>query len=320
MAIPTTRSSRREGSTCSCYGAETVPATTSRTSCCSTSTSSPASSDYVELGLWRGQPGRAGCWPSRSTSTATRSTSCASATWPPGEDLADVVPAQLLRRRVERGLGVLLLHGARRDLPAAPGLAAPARDAGPPRTSWCWRSRTSGSSSSVRASPQRRAGGDLVGEPRHQRGLGRRRRATRPRAARSVGGRRARRRVPRRARAARRRLRRAAGGHQRRGDRVPAGPLPGAARGRPGPTAWAAVRPEDPAERLERVDAFAGARGADLARRRAQPAARPAARRPRRRRARRPAGLRHRVARRRRSSRNVEHDVDRGHRRATSPT
>ena len=33
--------------------------------------------------------------------------------------------ADLLRRRVERGLGVLLLHGARRAVPAAPGLAAP---------------------------------------------------------------------------------------------------------------------------------------------------------------------------------------------------
>ena len=54
--------------------------------------------------------------------------------------------AQLLPRRLERGLGVLLLHRPRPGLPAAPGLAAPDRHPGRATTCWCSRSPTSGSS------------------------------------------------------------------------------------------------------------------------------------------------------------------------------
>ena len=56
-----------------------------------------------------------------------------------------------------------------------------------------------------------------------------------------------------------RRERHVAARHQRRGDRVPARALSGPARRRPGPRRpGREVRPEDPAERLEQVDAFAG--------------------------------------------------------------
>ena len=65
-------------------------------------------------------------------------------------------------------------------------------------------------------------------------------------------------RVPRRARGAARRHGDAAAGHQRRRHRVPARPLPGPPRLRPGPHVLAPARAERPAERLERVDAFAG--------------------------------------------------------------
>ena len=54
--------------------------------------------------------------------------------------------AQLLPRRLERGLGALLLHRPRPGLPAAPGLAAPDRRPRSPTTRWCSRSPTSGSS------------------------------------------------------------------------------------------------------------------------------------------------------------------------------
>ncbi len=67
-------------------------------------------------------------------------------------------------------------------------------------------------------------------------------------------------------------------------------------------TAWRPVRPEDPAERLEQVDAFAGHVVLTSRAGRPQPAADPAARRPRRRGHRRPPGVRHRVPGRRRTS------------------
>ena len=76
---------------------------------------------------------------------------------------------------------------------------------------------------------------------------------------RSVGGRRRGHPVPRRACRAPRRERHVAARHQRRGDRVPARALPGPPRRhRQDSTSWSEVRPEDPAERLEQVDAFAG--------------------------------------------------------------
>ena len=83
-------------------------------------------------------------------------------------------PPHLLRRRLERRLGPLLLHRARRGLPALPGLAARPRHA--------VRRRRAGAGRAGRAlraerprHPQRRAGRDLGGEPRHPRGLGGRR-------------------------------------------------------------------------------------------------------------------------------------------------
>ena len=86
-------------------------------------------------------------------------------------------------------------------------------------------------------------------------------------------------------------------------------------------SAWSPLRPEDPAERLERVDAFAGHVVLDLARGRAQPAAHPGrADRPDRRghgRGRRP-GM-HSPSLGDASTWNVEHDVDRSSS-STSPT
>ena len=74
--------------------------------------------------------------------------------------------ALLLRRRVERRLGVLLLHGARRGLPPVPGLAA--------RPRHVVRRGRAGARRAGRAvrgegprDPERRAGRDLVGEPGH---------------------------------------------------------------------------------------------------------------------------------------------------------
>ena len=176
-----------------------------------------------------------------------------------GADLADVVPRQLLRRRLERGLVVLLLHRARRAVPAVPGLAAPARHARRRRRAGAGGARRAGSSSSVRGDPQRRPGRDLVSESRDTSEVWVLDAADPTSVPRSVGGRRRGVRVPRRARAVRRRLGRAAAGHQRRGASS-SGWRAARCRARRDQdhSAWEPVRPEDPAERLEQVDAFAG--------------------------------------------------------------
>ena len=108
----------------------------------------------------------------------------------------------------------------------------------------------------VRGQPVRRRGAAAQREPGHRRGLGGRRARARvaPRgrwAAVGPG------RLPGRARA-RGRRRPPAAGHQRRGGGVPAGAVRPAPAADQDHTAWTEVRPEDPAERLERVDAFAG--------------------------------------------------------------
>ena len=118
--------------------------------------------------------------------------------------------------------------------------------------------------------------------------------------------------VPRRARAPRRRLRRAAARDQRRRHRVPAGALPGAARGRPGRVGVGAGAARGPRRAARAGRRLRRTRRAHLAGRRPQPAAHPAARRPHRRGHRRPAGLGHRVARRarhpqRRARRGPDH-------------
>ena len=129
--------------------------------------------------------------------------------------------------------------------------------------------------------PQRRAGRDLVGEPGHHARSGWSTRTDPLDPPRSVGGRRAGRGVPRRAR-------RAPG----RSDCLLVVTNDGATEFRlarcPVPrdadqdhTAWQPVRPEDPDERLERVDAFATHVGAQLPLARPAPAARAAGRRPR---------------------------------------
>ena len=148
----------------------------------------------------------------------------------------------------------------------------------------------------VRGHPHRRPGGHLVGEPGHQRGVGARRRG--PDLGAPLGGRSpARGGVPRRARAVRRRLRRAAAGDQRRGERVPAGALPGAALGRPGLGCVDPGATRGPVRAARAGGRVRRARRAHLAHRRPQPAADPAPRRPHRRGHRRPAGVGHRVAR-----------------------
>ena len=176
--------------------------------------------------------------------------------------------AQLLRRRLERRLGVLLLHRPRRGLPAAPGLAAPDRHPGRRR-----RAGAGGARRAVRARPSapRRSGdgpGPAQREPRHRRGAGWSTPTTRVAAPRSVGGRRRGVQLPRRARSAGRRLRRLllVTNDDAAEFRLVRRPVPRDAD--QDHTAWRQVRPEDPAERLERVDAFAGARRAQPARRR----------------------------------------------------
>ena len=131
----------------------------------------------------------------------------------------------------------------------------------------------------VRGDPDRRPGGDLVGEPGHQRGLGLD--AARPTSPALLGRRSpARGGVPRRAREARRRLRRAAAGDQRRGDRVPAGAVPGAALGRPGLVRVGAGATRGPVRAARAGGRVRRTRRAHVAHRRPQPAAHPAARRP----------------------------------------
>ena len=170
--------------------------------------------------------------PTASTTTGTRSTSCASVTWRPGADL---------RRRRPR---------------AAPrgAWSADSSTTSTWCTTTCGASTRSGGTGSARRrptdvlvledpdeqfeidvhdQPHRRPRRDLVREPRHQRGLGPRR--ARPDVGAAVRRRSpARDRVPRRAREACRRRGRAAGRDQRRGDRVPARAVPGATRRRPG--------------------------------------------------------------------------------------
>ena len=187
------------------------------------------------------------------------------------------------RRRLVGGLGVLLLPGARRACGGSTRSGGTGSARPPPRTSWCWRSPDEQFELMLHAVPHRRAGGHLVGEPGHQRGLGRSTPRD-PTSAAAVGRRPPPRgRVPRRARAVRRRLRRAAARDQRRGDRVPAGALPGAALGRPGLVRVAAAATRGPGRAARAGRRVRRPRGAHLARRRPQPAADPAARRPHRR-------------------------------------
>ena len=173
-AVPTTRSSRREGSTPNCCAISTSTGTRPATS----QVLLDANTAGRRLGLPRarpdaGQPGRAAAGllggPDRRRGLR------AALPRPrhrrgPGRRGA----AQLLRRRLERRLGVLLLHGARRGLPAVPGVAARAR-----HVVRRGRAGARGAGRAVRAErprdPERRAGRDLVGEPGHQRGLGARR-------------------------------------------------------------------------------------------------------------------------------------------------
>ncbi len=140
--------------------------------------------------------------------------------------------AQLLRRRLERRLAVVLLHRPRRGLPAARGVAAPDRD---PRDR-----RRAGAGRAGRAvrperpgQPVRRRRAAAQREPRHRRGVGVDAHAPES-PPRSVGGRRPGV-VYRAEHVAGRGRRPPAAGHQRRRRGVPAGPVPGAARRRPGP-------------------------------------------------------------------------------------
>ena len=120
--------------------------------------------------------------------------------------------------------------------------------------------------------------------------------------------------VPRRAPQAPGRVRRAADRDQRRRQRVPAGPLPGAALRRPGLLDLGPGATRGPGRAAGAGGRVRRPRRAHLAHRGPQPAAHPPARRPRRRGHRRPAGLdiASLVAP---EDKNVEHDVDRDHRR-----
>ena len=64
-----------------------------------------------------------------------------------GEDLAEVRAAQLLRRRLERRLPVVLLHRPRRAVPPATRCGGTGSGRRPRTTCWCSTSRTSGSAS-----------------------------------------------------------------------------------------------------------------------------------------------------------------------------
>ena len=166
---------------------------------------------------------------------------------------------------------MVLLHRARRGVPAAPGVAAPDRDPGRRR-----RAGAGGAGRAVRAEraghPVRRRRAAAQREPRHRRGLGGRR--PRARVGAAVGRR------PPAGRASTAPSTRAA---PTAADlllvtnddavefRLVRRPVPGDAD--QDHTAWVEVRPEDPAERLERVDAFAGHVRAEPARRRRAPAA-----------------------------------------------
>ena len=170
-------------------------------SSCSTRTSSPTTPATSSSGSpWSART--TGCWPTPWTGPATRSTRCGSATSTPARTCRPGAP-QLLRRRLERRLG---RTSSTRSTTTPTG-----------------RSRSGGTRSAPRPTddvlvldepderfelerardPQRRPGRDLVGEPRHQRGLGRSTPHD-PLGAAALGGRPApRRRVRRRARRAR---------------------------------------------------------------------------------------------------------------------
>ncbi len=81
---------------------------------------------------------------------------------------------ELLRRRVERGLGLLLLRGPRRGLPALRGLAAPARHPGERGRPRAHRDRRAIRAQPARE-PQRGRDPHLEREPGHQRMLAGRR-------------------------------------------------------------------------------------------------------------------------------------------------
>ena len=92
---------------------------------------------------------------------ATRSTSCASATWRPARTWTTSCRGASLRRRLDGGLVVLLLHRATTSRGGRTRSGGTGSGRPRPPTSWCWRSRTTSSSSRCRR-PARRPGRHLV--------------------------------------------------------------------------------------------------------------------------------------------------------------
>ena len=155
-------------------------------------------SGYVELGLLPVSPDDRR-WPGRSTATGDEVYELRFRDLATGEDLEDVVPRSYYGGAWSADSAHFFYTVHDDGLPArsrSGGTSSARRSA---TTCWCSRSPTSASSSTVRATRSGGAGRDLVADPRHQRGVGRRRR--RPTVAAAVGGRAAPGRgVPRRAR------------------------------------------------------------------------------------------------------------------------
>ena len=182
-----------------------------------------------------------------------------------GADLPEVVPRTYYGGAWSADSDHFFYTRPRRRLPAVPGLAPRARHAGRRR-----RAGPRGAGRALRAEragdPQRRARGDLGGEPRHPRGVGgRRARPRRRRRARSAAAARASSTTPSTCvlpdGSATRTLLLVTNDDATE-FRLARCPVPRDAD--QDHTTWAPARPEDPDERLERVDAFAGARRAEL--------------------------------------------------------
>ena len=257
MAIPTTRSSRQEGSTSSCCAAVTTAGDDEPDELLLDVNELADDADYVDLGLWDVSPGRSAAG---LVGRLRRRRGLRAALPRPvvGSGPERRGAADRARGCLVGGLVVLLLPRPRRAVAAAPGLAAPARD----------------------ARLRRRAGAGGAGRPVRARGAGdaapatwwsiwsenrdtsevwvARRRGPDLGAPLSVGGRR--RGVEYHAE------------HVRHADgsdelllvtndeatefRLARCPVPRA--GDQDSSAWPPVRPEDPAERLEQVDAYVG--------------------------------------------------------------
>ena len=114
------------------------PRTPAPTRSCSTRTSSPRATTSSSSASVEPSPDGAGCWPTRSTIDGSEVYTLRVRDLRTGEDLPDEVPGTYYGLAWAADAASLLLHDARRRLPAGPGPPARARHGRSPRTTVVW--------------------------------------------------------------------------------------------------------------------------------------------------------------------------------------